>query len=217
MKSTLIYSAFSLMGILLFFGCEKNTLQEDLLVPEANTAMQLITVNDQGEVLETVSVDPRKDIPTPYVKGKGNPNQIATGDYETTSGNKYLFSAIKNKGGVHGEWEITASFGHYILETICVSTNEENGTATIAGIVTEVLSGRYLENDIFFFRAKDNGEGAKSSPDQTSNAFGIYRNWLLVFDDVDDFLANINCANPPNNLVTVMGPFGDRIGQIQVK
>jgi len=219
MKSTLVYSAFCLISILVFFGCTKNTMEEHLLVTETKTAMQLSTVNEQGITLETVSVTPCKDISTPNAQSRSNPNQIATGDYETVSGNHYVFSAIKNNGGIHGEWEITASFGHYIVETICVSTNEEDGTAMIAGIITEVLiPGTLSKNQILFFKAKDNGEGANSPPDQTSSSFGVYLNWFLFYNNsVDEFLVDINCTDPPAELEALFGPYGDRIGQIQVQ
>jgi hypothetical protein len=44
---------------------------------------------------------------------------------------------------------------------------------------------------------KDNGEGAKSAPDQASNNFAVIRNYRDVYSSLENFLANINCTSTP--------------------
>lgn len=217
MKSTLIYSAFFLSSILVLFSCTEMTFEEGLVGPETDIELEVSGLNDQGMIVEKLSFTPPKGTPTSSIESRGNKNQIATGDYQTLSGNQYLFSAIENKGGVHGEWEIKASFGSYKVETICVSTNEEDGTAMVAGVVTEVLvPGSLRFDDVLFFRAKDNGEGANSAPDQTSQNFATLRNYRQIYGSLENLLANLNCSNP-SIVENVIGSLEDRIGQIQVK
>lgn len=217
MKSKQIYSAFFLACILGLFSCTEMTFEEGLLKPTTDTELEVSTFNDEGMIVETTSFTAPKGTPSSSIESRGNKNQIATGDFQTISGNEYLFSAIENKGGVHGEWEIKAIWGSYKLETICVSTNEEDGTAMVAGIVTEVFAPGILELDyIVFFRVKDNGEGANSAPDQGSRLFVFFRNYRQNYGTLENFLANINCANP-SYVANILGPYEDRIGQIQVK
>lgn len=217
MKSKQIYSAFFLACILGLFSCTEMTFEEGLLKPATDIELEVNTFNDEGMIVETTSFTAPKGGAASSIESRGNKNQIATGDYQTLSGNQYQFSAIENKGGVHGEWDLKTSFGNYKVETICVSTNEEDGTALVAGVVTEVLVPGFLQLDyVLFFRAKDNGEGANSAPDQTSQNFTILLNYRQVYGTIENLLANINCSNP-SFMANGLGGYGDRIGQIQVK
>lgn len=172
------------------------------------------SINDLGEgVIRSVKVLPTNRA-MKGLKSDGNPNQIATGNYTTVLGSKYSFSAIKNPGGVNGNWKINSvTLGEFNLKTI--DNYVDGNEATMAGIVTEVISGNFQVNWIVYIKVKDNGEGKNSAPDQSSFNLIYYPDWFNFYPSVDAFLAVTNSQTMATN--SLFGSFVDREGQIQVR
>ena len=124
-----------------------------------------------------------------------------------------------NRGGVHGNiyWD-APSTGEFHATTICVSTYG-NGEAVAAFLIksVEFPFGDWQENNIFFRKMKDNGEGANSSPDNYSQNAIMFFDWFNFYDTPEDFLADgFSCVDLFNN-----SNFGGWIevaeGQIKVR
>ena len=195
MQQTNLLSTLSFLAILVFFGCEKDAVVEQLPAANPEISLQVSTVNDKGEVLKTETITKHKNETTLAAQSRSNPNQIATGDFQVTSGNLYDISAIMNNGGIHGEVEINhGTYGLIQSETLCVSTNGDE--AIIAARYTSIEFPSYpvLENNIWFWKLKDNGEGGNSDPDQTSSLILVYTNWFDIWETPQDFLEDFPCA-----------------------
>jgi hypothetical protein len=143
-----------------------------------------------------------------------NPNQIVTGNFRTVAGSKFNFAAVQNSDGVSGDWQINSvSLGQFYLQSICV--NVVGNEATIAGIITEVISGNFQKNWIVYLKVKDNGEGGKAMPDQVTSQLLYYPNWFNFYPTAEDFLVDYPCSLVGTS--PAFGAFGDRDGQIQVR
>jgi len=209
---------FTLMAscllVLFMMGCEKGSLLDPAAEKKASFDLKMNSINDLGEeVTGTIKVLPSDQFKR-RLKSGANPNQIATGNYRTALGSKYNFSAVKSPDGVSGEWEVNhVTLGHFYMKTIDVFVDGDE--ATMAGIVTEVVSGGFQVDYIVFIKVKDNGEGKNSAPDQSSFILLYYPDWFNFYPSPDAFLAVINCetlATEPR-----FGAFVDRDGQIQVR
>ncbi|AXE21964.1 hypothetical protein DR864_29310 (plasmid) [Runella rosea] len=204
----------SCLLVLFMMGCEKGSLLDSAAEKKASFDLKMNSINDLGEeVTSTIKVLPSAQFKR-RLKSGANPNQVATGNFRTDLGSKYNFSAVKSPDGVSGEWQVNSvTVGHFYMKTIDVYVDGDE--ATMAGIVTEVVSGGFQKNWIVFIKIKDNGEGNNSAPDQSSYILLYYPDWFNFYPSPDAFLAIINCESLAEN--PIFGAFLDRDGQIQVR
>jgi hypothetical protein len=181
--------------------------------------MQASTVNEQGEILSTEFVSPSKDMATPSVESRSNPNQIITGGYTiATTGTQVDLRAILNNSGVHGEVDFQSNtYGLMHTETLCVSTNEDGeGIIAVRIVSVEIPTGLFQPNNIFFMKVNDNGEGANSDPDQHSFFVLVYYDWFNTYATPQDFIEDFPCSNY-YNISAFQTMVNVAQGQIQVR
>ena len=216
MRSTPILFALCMLTVFAFFGCTKNTFEEQLLAPETKAGMQVGTANEQGELIENRFVSPSKDMIAPTLKNRSNPNQIITGHYTSASGSQVELRAILNESGVHGEVEFQSStYGLMQTKTLCVSTNQ-NGEGIIALHIISVENpiSLFQPNNIMYMKVKDNGEGAKSKPDQSSQYVWVFYDWFNYYATPQALVEDYPCATYPNSFGSMLNVAK---GQIQVR
>jgi len=214
MKTTKKISILFLLSVFLFLGCSQENVE---VQPEQGQALKMSVLNEKGDLLSTQTITANEtSYPLAQNRG-GNPNQIATGDVLFASGNHYVFSAIQNRGGVHGEIDIVhAVAGEIHGTTICVSTNGD-GEAVAAYLIdsVEFPTGALQENFIMFQKYKDNGEGANNPLDQSGSLLLIYTNWFNTYPTADDFLVDFSCLSHFNH--SAFDIWVEPLGQIQVR
>lgn len=196
MQKTNLLSTLSFLAILVFFGCEKNAVEEQLPVANPEISLQVCTVNHIGDVIKTETITKHEIKTTLAAQNRSNPNQIAIGHFQVTSGNLYDVRAIMNNGGIHGEVEInSATFGLMQSEILCVSTNGDEAIIAARFTSIEFPGDVFLENNIWFWKLKDNGEGGNSDPDQYASLITIYPTWFNFYNTPEEFIEDYPCAN----------------------
>lgn len=212
MKNFKIYCACAL-GLFLI-GCQEDSREDFSPNLSASSELQINSINDQGKISNHDPVDFMAGLSQGGMNLMVNPNQIVNGNFRTDAGSKYNLANVQNEDGISGDWQInSATLGHVYLQSVCVSVDGSN--ATIAAIVTEVVTpGVLQENYIVFLNVKDNGEGANAAPDQVSTSILYYFNWFNFYSSVEDFLADFPCGVVGTS--PLFGPLLDRVGQIQV-
>ena len=218
MKLSNILSAICLLTVLVFSACTKDSSVEQLPLKESNIALQVSTVNEEGEILKTETTTKFKGYASPNLETRGNPNQITTGDYTRGNGSTVDLSAILNKSGVHGEEYVNSViYGHIHSETVGVSTNAAGESIIALRILSiERPGGAYQVNNIFFYKVKDNGEGANSQRDQYSSLALVFTNWFNLYSNPQDFMVAFPASNFYNHLAFAT-MLNITEGQIQVR
>jgi hypothetical protein len=198
MKLRNLLSAICLLTVFVFSGCTKNSASEPLSTKDSQVELQLSTVNEKGEILNTETISKSKRNVSRNLETRSNPNQIATGDFTQANGITTMdLSAVLNEGGVNGDlyWH-SVQVGLVHAETIGVSTNSAGEAVTAFHILSvENPNLFYKVNAIFFIKVKDNGEGAKSNRDQHSSLGLVFTNWFLFYNTPEDFIQDNPCSD----------------------
>ncbi|MCS4436818.1 hypothetical protein [Aquiflexum gelatinilyticum] len=212
MKNLKLY--YAVVCVLFLMGCEQES--QDNFSPDPTTSMdlQMNSVNEEGKITSYSTKDFPASTPSHGLNMSVSPNLKVTGNFRTEAGSKYNFAAVQDSDGVTGEWQVNSpTIGHFYMNSICVSV--DGNESTIAGIVTEVVSGNFQENWIVFIKVKDNGEGVNAPSDQSTLNLYFYPDWFNFYPSAEAFLVDYSCSRVGATLN--FGPFIDRIGQIQVR
>jgi len=166
-----------LLAVLTIVGCT----QEEELAPETNEKLPFEFVQEDG-FIKVTDFD-NSNVTTTVQKNNGNSSH-AHGNYDLLNPQgivyNYDFSMTENNGGTHGSGVITVTDNTAFpllpldlkisFDTYCVR-ELDNGSALIAGIVTEVENGFFEEGNVIVFQVIDNGQGKNAASDQAYNQF----------------------------------------------
>jgi hypothetical protein len=173
MKNVLHILFFSLFFI---YGCEKEYGNFDEYIME-DSVLETRSYNIDGLIeianLDLVSQLESLNTNTPTDHLRSPKHASANGHFITPLGTSVIFSAIENKGGIHGQIRFNNETLNLNMETSCVSTFEN--TAIFQGIITATNSDGPLSigNRLIFY-VIDNGSGKNSPLDQYSqNLYSI--------------------------------------------
>lgn len=73
-------------------------------------------------------------------------------------------------------------------EVLCVSTDGDDAVFAARYTSVEYPSYPVLENNIWFWRVKDNGEGVNNDIDQNASLINISDDWFNFYNTPEDFL-----------------------------
>ena len=185
-KNALIVSMIALF----FMGCD----HDQASTVEKTPMLDFAVLNTEDGTYKTYSLPMPGKEHLQATEARTNAPQSVTGTFHVYTGSYWDVAAILNPSGIHGTTVVQSSaVGELTAEAVCVST--EDGYATAAALITSVGSYYYPWNPgvIFYFKYKDNGEGANAPPDQTSSIVFFILNWYELYPSPEAFVADFPC------------------------